>query len=195
MSGHVHRRQAPAGIRHEGRRIHREVPGVDTAAHHPQRELRAGLALPPTVVRRRALLPTTGPWTAVYPHRRPRRSLVHQVRCAQKRAPAGRDAGDFAAVRRSDVGECTALRGFAQRRPRKVQARRSPRRSGCGLHLPGPSEKRLNATSAYQVFVPARLANNRCQPPRPRRARGNERGGGPRESRAIVIAGASWRGW
>ena len=85
--------------------------------------------------------------------------------------------------------------GFRAKAPCKVQARRSPRRPGCGLHLPGPSEKRLNATPAYQVFVPARLADSRCQPPRPRRARGNERGGGPRESRDIVIAGASWRGW
>jgi len=128
MAGHLHRCQAPPGIRDEGGRVNREVLPVSAAPHHPHRELGAGLPLPPAMTRERALLTTSRPRTAGDPRHRPKPSLVvHHVRRAEE-ASARSDSG-IADVRRGGMGEYDAPRGFAQRRPRKVQARRSPQRS------------------------------------------------------------------
>jgi hypothetical protein len=49
------------------------------------------------------------------------------------------------------VGECIALRGFAQRCSRKVQARRSPQLlTSCGLHPSRTIREAAGRTSAYQ---------------------------------------------
>lgn len=160
MPGHVHRRQAPPRVGHERHRVNREVLVVKMAAHHPQRELRAGLPCAQAVGRQPAFVAAAGPSTARDPLHRPGIPRDHHVRRAEKGArPSSHPC---------TVGQCSALRGFAQRCSRKVQARRSPQLlTSCGLHLLGPSERRPNGTSAYQglagshhLTATAQLRNN-----------------------------------
>jgi len=137
MPGHVHRRQAPPGVGHKRHRVNREVLVVEMTAHHPQRELWAGFPRAQAVRRQPALLAAAGPRTPRDPSHRPDIPLDHDVRRAEK--------GATLSSRLRPVGECIALRGFAQRCSRKVQARRSPQLlTSCGLHLLGPSERRPN---------------------------------------------------
>jgi hypothetical protein len=137
MPGHVQRRQAPPGVGHERHRVNREVLVVEMTAHHPQRKLWAGFPRAQAVPRQPAPLAATGPRTPRNPFHRPDIALDHDVRRAEK--------GARPSSHPRSVAKCIALRGFAHRCSRKVQARRSPQLlTSCGLHLLGPSERRPN---------------------------------------------------
>lgn len=146
MPGHVHRRQAPPCVGHERQRVHREVLVMERTAHHPQRELRAGFPDAQAVERQPAFLAAAGPRTAGDPLHRPGIPLEHHVRRAQK--------GARPSSHPRTVGQCGALRGFAQQCSRKVQARRSPQLlTSCGLHLLGPSERRPNGLQPIRLSL------------------------------------------
>jgi hypothetical protein len=172
MAGHLHRCQAPPGVRNEGGRVNREVLPVSAAPHHPHRELRTGLPLPPAMTRERALLTTSRPRTAGDPRRRPKPSLlVHHVRRAEE-GSARSDSG-MADVRRGGMGEYDAPRGFAQRRPRKVQARRSPQRTRLWASPPGPSGEAAElGLSLQETHLSYRPPRHRTTSPAPAWARG-----------------------
>jgi hypothetical protein len=156
MPGHVHRRQAPPGVGHESHRVNREVLVVEMTAHHPQRELWAGLPRAQAVRRQPALLAATRPRTPRDPFHRPDIAFYHYVRRTEE--------GATLSIRIRAVGECIALRGFAQRCSRKVQARRSPQLlTSCGLHLLGPSERRPNGPQPSRGLPRCRPATATAQ--------------------------------
>ena len=169
MPGHVQRRQAPPGIGHEPHRVNREVLGVDRTAHHPQRKLRTGLPHAKAVRRQLALLTAAGPRTAGNPFHRPEIPFHHHVRRTQKRTRSS--------IRLRTVPECSALRGFAHRCSRKVQARRSPQLfTSCGLHssrtLREAAEPGLSLSGSHSIPTghgnAAAKERNRPPSPRPR---------------------------
>ena len=165
MPGHVQRRQAPPGVGHEPHRVNREVLVVERTAHHPQRKLRAGFPRAQAVRRQPALLAAAGPRTAGNPFHRPGIPFDHHVRRTQK--------GTRLSIRLRTVPECSALRGFAQRCSRKVQARRSPQLlTSCGLHPSRTLREAAERASAYQgltrsppVTATAQPSNKMARPP------------------------------
>ena len=169
MPGLVQRRQAPPGVGHERHRVNREVLVVEMTAHHPQRKLRPGIPRAQAVRRQPALLAAAGPRTPGDPFHRPGIPFHHYVRRTEK--------GATRSIRLRTVAQCSALRGFAQRCSRKVQARRSPQLfTSCGLHLLGPSERRPNRPQPSRTLprsrpytATAQLSNEALPAPSPSR--------------------------